>query len=150
MKLVLAERLAKQYAALGDDDIAEKQRLRREVWEILEAELAENSGKKMVFAYIKAASKDESDGEQLQSVREYADDNGITIDRVIEDNTILGEVYQSMKLMLRRGDTLIVKELCCLGYNMAKISEAWRELGQQGVDIIVVDNEQLSTADRSE
>lgn len=157
-KMDLAESLAREYQNLGEDDLAQKRLLKSKLWAMLERDVHHSHDmphdvvhdKNMIFAYIRADSKGQKGSQQLQAVIDYAEVKNITIDRVVEENTVLGEVYQGMSLMLRRGDTLIVKELCCLGYNMAKVSDAWRELGQKGVDIIIIDSEQLSTANKTE
>lgn len=156
-KMDLAESLAREYSTLGEDDSAQKKLLKRKLWAMLERDVHGHNtpqekihSKNMIFAYIRTNAKEQNINRQIQAVIDYAEVKNITVDRIIEENTILGEIYQSMKLMLQRGDTLIVKELCCLGYNTAKVGEAWRELGQKGVDIIIIDNEQLSTANKTE
>jgi DNA invertase Pin-like site-specific DNA recombinase len=55
-----------------------------------------------------------------------------------------------MKLALRAGDTLIVKELDRLGRDMEQIKDEWRELQKMDVDIIVIDNEMLNTANKTD
>lgn len=156
-KMDLVESLAKEYASLSEDDAAAKNLLKRKLWTMLERDSGDHTaprdiprGKSMIFAYISANAKGRNDSHQLQTVADYAEDRKIIIDRIVDETAILGEVYQSMKLMLRRGDTLIVKELSCLGYTTARVADAWRELEEKGVDVIIVDNEQISTAGKPE
>jgi DNA invertase Pin-like site-specific DNA recombinase len=109
---------------------------------------------KMVFAYLRASTVQQSCERQAVAIEEYAADKGLTISRTFEEKAsgknFERPVYQSMKLTLRRGDTLIIKELDRLGRNMSQIKDEWRELEKLGVDIIVVDNELLNTANNTD
>lgn len=104
----------------------------------------------MIFSYLRVSSKSQSLERQRQSIETYAAEKGITIDRVFEEKAsgkdFTREVYQAMKLTLRRSDVLIITELDRLGRDMAAIRDEWRELEQSGIDIVVLENELLSTA----
>lgn len=108
----------------------------------------------MIFAYTRVSTKDQNTDRQMQAVTEYASEKNIEIDRIFEEKAsgkdFKREIYQSMKLTLRQGDTLIIKELDRLGRDMEQIKEEWRELQKMGVDIIVIDNELLNTANRTD
>ena len=108
----------------------------------------------MTFVYCRVSSKDQSPERQLLAISEYAAGKGIAIDRVFEEKAsgkdFNREVYKSMKLALRGGDTLIIKELDRLGRDMGQIKDEWRELESIGVSIIVIDNEMLNTANKSD
>ena len=109
----------------------------------------------MVFSYVRVSTKDQNPDRQLQAMTEYAAKNNITIDRIYEEKAsgkdmINREVFQNMKLALRSGDTLIIKELDRLGRNMDQIKDEWRELQKIGVDIIIIDNEMLNTANKTD
>jgi DNA invertase Pin-like site-specific DNA recombinase len=109
---------------------------------------------KMVFAYLRASTAQQSCERQALAIEEYAASKRLTISRTFEEKAsgknFERPVYQSMKLTLRRGDTLIIKELDRLGRNMSQIKDEWRELEKLGVDIIVVDNELLNTANKTD
>lgn len=108
----------------------------------------------MVFAYARVSSHSQSIDRQLQIIGEYATAKGIKIDRFFEEKqsgrNFDRPVYQSMKLALRSKDILIVSELDRFGRNMSQIKEEWHELVQRGVDIIVIENELLSTANKKD
>lgn len=109
----------------------------------------------MIFAYIRVSTKDQNTDRQLQAIEEYAARENIKIDRQYEEKAsgkdfINREVYQAMKLNLRQGDTLIIKELDRLGRDMERIKDEWHELQKMGVDIIVIDNEMLNTANKTD
>ena len=108
----------------------------------------------MVFAYTRVSTKEQNTDRQLQAISDYATSNNLTVDRIFEEKAsgkdFNREVYQGLKLALRAGDTLIVKELDRLGRNMEQIKDEWRELERSGIDIIVIDNEMLNTANKSD
>lgn len=108
----------------------------------------------MVFAYTRVSTKDQNTDRQLQAISNYAEEKNIVIDRIFEEKAsgkdFKREIYQSLKIALRNGDTLIVKELDRLGRNMEQIKDEWHELHKRGVDIIIIDNEMLNTANRTD
>lgn len=108
----------------------------------------------MVFAYARVSAKDQNIARQLQAIDDYAKTKNITVDRIFEEKAsgkdFNREIYQSMKLTLRQGDTLIIKELDRLGRDMEQIKDEWRELQKMGVDIIVIDNDLLNTANKTD
>lgn len=108
----------------------------------------------MIFAYARVSSKDQNIDRQIQAVQDYAQAKNIIVDRVFEEKAsgkdFNRDVYQGLKIALRRGDTLIIKELDRLGRNMEQIKDEWLELQKNGVDIIVMDNELLNTANKTD
>ena len=108
----------------------------------------------MVFAYARVSTKEQGTERQIRAISEYAAQHGVTIDRVFEEKAsgkdFKREVYQALKLTLRAGDTLIIKELDRLGRNMAQIKDEWRGLEESGVCVIVTENEILNTANKSD
>jgi len=108
----------------------------------------------MIFAYARVSAKDQNIDRQLQAIQDYAKSKNIIVDRIFEEKAsgkdFNREIYQGMKIALRQGDTLIVKELDRLGRNMEQIKDEWRELQKNGVDIIVIDNELLNTANKTD
>jgi len=108
----------------------------------------------MIFAYARVSAKDQNIDRQLQAVQDYAKSKHITVDRIFEEKAsgkdFNREIYQGMKIALRQGDILIIKELDRLGRNMEQIKDEWREFQINGVDIIVIDNELLNTANKTD
>lgn len=108
----------------------------------------------MIFAYIRVSTKEQNMDRQKQAIMEYAKNNNLVIDRYFEEKAsgkdFNREVYQGLKIALRKGDTLIIKELDRLGRNMEQIKDEWQELQKNGIDIIVLDNEMLNTANKTD
>jgi len=109
----------------------------------------------MIFGYIRVSTKEQNTDRQKEAIIDYCKKNNLTIDRIFEEKAsgkdFNREVYQSLKTAtLRKGDTLIIKELDRLGRNMEQIKDEWRELEKRGIDIISIDQPMASTKDKSD
>jgi len=108
----------------------------------------------LVFGYVRVSTKEQNTDRQIVAMKEYAAAHGIEIERIFEDKASGKNFerphYQAMKLALREGDTLIIKELDRLGRNMEQIKNEWQDLQKKGVDIIVIDNEILNTTNKTD
>jgi hypothetical protein len=83
-KMGLAENLARDYAMLGEDEIERRKALRDKLWLLfgsdigmscnaVPATVASGIGRSIVFAYIRAKTKAQTNEEQLRTIAEYAD-----------------------------------------------------------------------------
>ncbi|MCY6355377.1 recombinase family protein [Clostridium sp. ZS2-4] len=112
--------------------------------------------KNKVFSYIRVSSKEQNILRQVEAMKEYCQTNKIEMDeRDIFIDKASGkdfnrESYKALRVALREGDTLIIKELDRLGRNMEMVKEEWKELNKQGINIIVIDNPILNTKDKSD
>jgi DNA invertase Pin-like site-specific DNA recombinase len=108
----------------------------------------------MTFAYLRVSSRSQELNRQREILDTYAEDNAVAIDRVFEEKAsgkdFSRQVYQSLKLTLRQGDILIITELDRLGRNMEQIKTEWLELERVGVELIVIESDLLSTADKTD
>lgn len=108
----------------------------------------------MIFGYTRVSTTDQNAARQHLAITEYAKDNGISIDRMYEDEASGKDFnrpkYQALKDSLRAGDILIIKELDRIGRNMGQIKQEWAELQNMGVDIIVTDTPILNTANKND
>ena len=108
----------------------------------------------MIFAYTRVSTKEQITDRQLLAIDNYCKDNNIKVDRYFEDK-LSGKNfdrpnYQALKLTLRNGDTLIIKELDRLGRNMKQIKEEWQDLQNIGIDIIVIDTPILNSGKKTD
>ena len=55
-------------------------------------------------------------------------------------------IYQSLKNIMREGDTLVVKSLDRLGRNYEQMKEEWKDLFDRGIKIRVLDTPMLDTS----
>ncbi|MDW8800218.1 recombinase family protein [Clostridium sp. A1-XYC3] len=112
--------------------------------------------KNKTFAYIRVSTLEQNTDRQVQALNDYCKENNIVInERDIYTDKASGkdfnrENYKALKLNLRDGDTLIIKELDRLGRDMQRIKEEWHELLKQGVNIIVIDTPILNTTNKTD
>lgn len=112
---------------------------------------------KKTYAYIRVSTKEQNIDRQLESISKYCLNNNIDIDErdiIIEKQSgkdFNREGYLTLKnSLLRKGDTLIIKELDRLGRDMAMIKEEWRELEKLGISIVVIDTPILNTVGKTD
>lgn len=108
----------------------------------------------MIFAYTRVSTREQKIDRQLAAIENYCKDNNIVIDRFFEDKLSGKDFnrpsYQALKLTLRAGDILIIKELDRLSRNMQQIKDEWHDLQKKGIDIIVIDTPILNTGKKSD
>lgn len=108
----------------------------------------------MTFEYTRVSTAEQNPERQHIAIKEYADENGIVIDRAFEDRAsgrnFQRPQYQAMKAALRSGDVVIIKELDRMGRNMEQIKREWHELQEIGASIIVTDTPLLNTANKTD
>lgn len=108
----------------------------------------------MIFSYARVSTQDQNLDRQQQAINNYCQEKGIKIDRGYEEK-VSGKNfdrprYNALLETLRSGDTLIIKELDRLGRDMDGIKKEWQKIQDMGVDIIVIDNEMLSTSNKTD
>lgn len=108
----------------------------------------------MNFAYVRVSTKDQNIDRQIAAIDTYCKDNHLKLDRLFTDEAsgknFEREQYKALKLCLRAGDILIVKELDRLGRNMDQIKKEWQELQEIGVEIIIIDTPILNTTNKTD
>jgi DNA invertase Pin-like site-specific DNA recombinase len=99
----------------------------------------------MLFGYARVSSKDQNEGRQIISIKEYCKSKGLEIeDRNIITDKESGkdfnrEGYKTLtRQLLRAGDTLIIKELDRLGRNKEEIKKELEYLKDKGVTIRIL------------
>lgn len=112
--------------------------------------------KNKTFFYVRVSTKEQNTDRQIEAIKEYCKSNNIDLnERDIFIDKASGkdfnrESYKALKVALREGDTLIIKELDRLGRNMEQIKQEWQELTKAGINIIVIDTPILNTANKTD
>ena len=94
----------------------------------------------MIFGYIRVSSKDQNPERQIQAIKEFEkdiEDDNIYIDKQTGKD-FDRENYKKLKALLRKGDTLIVKELDRLGRNKEMIKDELNELSDKDIKIKIL------------
>lgn len=107
----------------------------------------------MIFGYARVSTKEQNLDRQINAIEQYCEDNKLNLDRLFADKISGKEFnrlqYAGLKLCLREGDILIIKELDRIGRSMKQIKSEWLEFQKIGVDIIVIDTPILNTNNKS-
>ena len=109
-----------------------------------------------IFAYIRVSDKDQNEKRQIEALKEYCQVNETQVDeRDIYIDKASGKdfnrpAYKAMKIALRPGDIVVIKELDRLGRDMESIKKEWQELTNQGIEMIVIDNPILNTCSKTD
>ena len=94
----------------------------------------------MIFGYIRVSSKDQNPERQFEAIKEFEKeikDENIYLDKQTGKD-FNREKYQELKLILREGDTLIVKELDRLGRNKEMIKDELSFLKNEGIRVKIL------------
>ena len=103
------------------------------------------------FGYARVSSQEQNLDRQIQALSKYGIDERDIITDKISGKDFNRQGYVMLKTqILRRGDTLAVKELDRLGRNYEQIKDEWRELQQSGIDIVILDMPILDTREKSD
>lgn len=99
-----------------------------------------------VFGYGRVSSKDQNEGRQIESLRAAGvNERDIYIDKQ-SGKDFSRPAYQTLKSMLRAGDTLIIHSLDRFGRNKEMILNEWNEITKQiKAHIVVLDMPLLDT-----
>lgn len=102
------------------------------------------------FGYARISSADQNLARQIQALKEFQiDERDIFLDKQ-SGKDFDREQYLLLKKILRRGDTLVIKELDRLGRNMDGIKSEWNYFLENGININILDMPILNTADKSD
>lgn len=103
-----------------------------------------------VYGYARVSSKEQNLDRQLEVLRKYVEErNIITNSQSGKDFDRNG--YQTLKnQLLRRGDTLYIKELDRLGRDYNQMKKEYAELIEMGINVVIIDTPILSTDNKSD
>lgn len=104
---------------------------------------------KRVYGYIRVSSKEQNLERQRLALLNYGVDPALIIKDIQSGKDFKREGYLNLKqILLREGDTLVIKELDRLGRNYEMIKEEWSSLIKMGVNIEIIDMPILNTTDK--
>ena len=104
-----------------------------------------------IFGYARVSSKEQNLDRQIEELIKYGvDERDIIVDKQSgKDFNRSG--YKTLKdNLLRNGDTLVIKELDRLGRNMEQIKVEWKDLEDNGVNLVVIDSPILNTVGKTD
>lgn len=106
---------------------------------------------KKVYGYARVSSKEQNLDRQIKVLKEYGIEERDIITDKQSGKDFNRNGYKTLKeSLLRKGDTLVIKELDRLGRDMEQIKEEWQQLQKNGINIVVIDNPILNTEGKSD
>ncbi|NCU28703.1 MAG: recombinase family protein [Candidatus Moranbacteria bacterium] len=103
-----------------------------------------------IFGYARISSADQNLARQIEAFKEFKiDERDIFLDKQ-SGKDFDREQYLLLKKILRRGDTLVIKELDRLGRDMDGIKAEWNYFSENGININILDMPILNTTDKSD
>lgn len=103
------------------------------------------------WAYCRVSSASQSLQRQIDQCLAYGVGEREIICEKASGKDFNRESYLALKeQMLRSGDTLVITELDRLGRDYELIKTEYKELGDLGISIVILDNPALSTADKTD
>lgn len=96
-----------------------------------------------VYGYVRVSTGEQNTARQYEALKDYEVKNGIKFNKIFEDKKSGKNFdrtdYQLMKEVIKKGDTLVVKELDRLGRNYEEIKKELQELKDKGVKVAILD-----------
>lgn len=106
---------------------------------------------KKIYGYARVSTKEQNLDRQLQALKEFGVEGRDIITDKASGKDFNRQGYITLKeQLLRKGDTLVVKELDRLGRDMEQIKEEWQSILKMGVDIVVIDTPILNTTNKGD
>ncbi|WP_240416798.1 recombinase family protein [Paenibacillus periandrae] len=98
------------------------------------------------FGYIRVSTKEQNEARQIEALKGLdIQERDLYIDKQ-SGKDFDRPKYQALKLVLRKGDILFIKELDRLGRNAEEIKKEWKEITQEiGANIVILDMPILDT-----
>ena len=91
-----------------------------------------------IFGYIRVSSKDQNLGRQIDSLKQYVPDERDIYSDKLSGKDFNRPAYQTLKSMLRPGDTLYIHEMERLGRNKKEVMEELRFFKEHDVSIRIL------------
>ena len=106
---------------------------------------------KRIFGYAMVSSKYQNLDRKIQELIKYGvDKRDIIIDKQSGKGFNRGGYKALKENLLRAGDTLIIRDLDRPGINMEQIKIKWKELQDNCINIVVIDNQIVNTAGKTD
>lgn len=99
-----------------------------------------------VWAYVRVSSREQNEERQVQEVKDLVTTHSHLLVEKQSGKDFNRPIYQSLKNIMREGDTLIVKSLDRLGRNYEQMKDEWKDLSDRGIKIKVLDSPLLDTS----
>ena len=97
------------------------------------------------WGYIRCSSRDQSEARQVEEIKPYVTTESHLLIEKQSGKNFDRPIYQSLKNIMREGDTLVTKSLDRLGRNYEQMKNEWKDICDRGVKIKILDTPLLDT-----
>ena len=105
---------------------------------------------KKLYGYARVSTTEQNLDRQIEELKKYGIEERDIITDKQSGKDFNRNGYKTLKeSLLRKGDTLVIKELDRLGRNMDDIKKEWQDLIKMGIDIEIIDTPILGDRDRN-
>lgn len=105
----------------------------------------------MIYAYIRVSTKEQCTDRQHEALKEYAKANKLKFKTIFEDKSSGKDFerpqYQSLKEIVKAGDTIVIKELDRLGRNFMDTPKELQYFFERNIKVVILDTPLISTGD---
>ena len=106
---------------------------------------------KKLYGYARVSTREQNLDRQIEELKKYGIEERDIITDKQSGKDFNRNGYKTLKeSLLRKGDTLVIKELDRLGRDMEQIKQEWRALEEAGINLIVLDNPILNTEGKTD
>lgn len=98
-----------------------------------------------IWGYIRTSGKDQNEARQVEEIKMLVSTESHLLIEKKSGKDFDRPIYQSMKNIMREGDTLVIKSLDRLGRNYEQIKNEWKDLCDRGIKIKILDTPLLDT-----
>ena len=99
-----------------------------------------------IWACVRVSTREQNEDRQVEELKDLVTTESHLIIEKQSGKDFNRPLYQSMKNIMREGDTLIIKSLDRLGRNYEQMKDEWKDLSDRGIKIRVLDSPLLDTS----
>jgi DNA invertase Pin-like site-specific DNA recombinase len=103
----------------------------------------------MKYGYVRVSTREQNEERQINALRDHGVSAGHIYTDKISGKSMDRPAWNELLVKVVAGDTIVVKELDRLGRNLKQIKDTYELLGKKKVHLQILDNEILSTANKS-
>ena len=99
-----------------------------------------------VWGYARVSTVQQNEDRQIVELRPLVTTESHLLIEKQSGKNFDRPIYQSLKNIMREGDTLVIKSLDRLGRNYEQMKDEWKDLSDRGIKVKVLDTPMLDTS----
>jgi len=99
-----------------------------------------------VWGYARVSTAQQNEDRQIVELRPLVTTESHLLVEKQSGKDFNRPIYMSLKNIMRKGDTLVIKSLDRLGRNYEQMKDEWKDLSDKGIKVKVLDTPMLNTS----